>query len=58
VIKSVIGILVSVIVFLIGLVIIVAENFSTDTYWIGIILTSAGLISAGVFITGKIKNWF
>ena len=56
--KSIIGILVSVIVFLVGVVISITENFSTDTYWIGIIMISIGLISSGVFIAGKIKNWF
>jgi len=58
VLKSIIGILVSVIVFLIGLVINITENFSTDTYWVGIGMMLIGLASAGIFVTGKIKNWF
>lgn len=56
--KSVIGVLVSVIIFLVGLVISIIENFSTDTYWIGVGLMGAGIASTGVFVTGKIKNWF
>lgn len=56
--KSVIGILISIIVFLIGIVISITENFSTDTYWMGIILVTVGLASAGIFVAGKIKNWF
>ncbi|WP_420545759.1 hypothetical protein [Nitrosopumilus sp.] len=56
--KSVIGILISIILFLIGIVISIVEDFSTDTYWIGIIMVSIGLTSTGVFIAGKIKNWF
>ena len=56
--KSVIGILISIIVFLVGTVISITEDFSTDTYWIGIIMVAIGLVSVGIFIMGKIKNWF
>ena len=56
--KSIIGILISTIVFLIGLVISITESFSTDTYWIGIILVLIGIISTGIFVVGKVKNWF
>ena len=56
--KSIIGILISVIVFLIGLIIVMMESFATDVYWIGIGLMASGIASTGVFIAGKIKNWF
>ena len=56
--KSIIGILISAIIFLIGLVIIVIERFSTDMYWIGVGMILIGLTSIGIFLTGKIKNWF
>ena len=56
--KSVIGILVSVIVFLIGLVIVLTESFATDAYWIAIGLMGAGIASTGIFVTGKVKSWF
>ena len=56
--KSVIGILLSIIVFLIGLVITITENFGTDAYWIGIGLALVGIASAAIFVLGKVKSWF
>ena len=56
--RTVIGILISIIMFLIGLIIMMMERFATDTYWIGIGLMAIGIASTGVFVTGKIKNWF
>ena len=56
--KSIIGILISVIVLLIGLVISISEGFSTDLYWIGLILIGCGCVSTSIFIIGKIRKWF
>jgi len=58
VIKSIIGILISIIVLLIGIIINITENFSTDAYWVGIVLMFLGAISTVIFIIGKLKNWF
>ena len=56
--KSVIGILISIIVFLIGLVISITEKFSTDMYWIGVGLMGVGIAITGIFVISKIKKWF
>ncbi|MBA4453919.1 MAG: hypothetical protein H2B05_03135 [Nitrosopumilaceae archaeon] len=56
--KSVIGILISIIVILIGLVISITERLSTDLYWIGLILMGCGITSTVIFIIGKIRKWF
>ncbi|MFB5611392.1 MAG: hypothetical protein ACE5R3_02115 [Nitrosopumilaceae archaeon] len=56
--KSIIAILIGIIVFLVGLVVSISENLSTDTYWIGIGLIGAGIVIIAVSVMGKIKNWF
>ena len=56
--KSVIGILISIIVFLIGLVISITEKFSTDMFWIGVGLMGVGIAITVIFVISKIKKWF
>ena len=55
-IRSIIGILIGIIIFLIGLVIVILESFNTDLFWIGIGLVFAGLGIIALFVIGKIKN--
>ena len=57
-IRSIIGVLVGIIVFLIGLVINISENFASETYWIGTGILLAGIAIVAVFVIGKIKDWF
>jgi hypothetical protein len=54
----IITILVGIILFLIGIIINITENFSTDVYWVGVILLVLGISVIIVSILGKIKNWF
>lgn len=53
--KLIIAILIGIIVFLVGLVISISENLSTDTYWIGIGLIGTGIIIIVVSVLSKIK---
>jgi len=51
-------ILIGIILFLIGIIINITENFSTDIYWIGIILIILGMSVIIISVLGKLKKWF